>query len=192
MPLSRNTPLPPQEVLKRLFNYNTTTGQLTWNARDSSDFVSKTYAAERTAKTWNAKNAGKSAFPQTVRGYRRGGLNGQMFLAHRVVWKMFNGTEPEEIDHVNGVRDDNRIENLRSADKSLNQRNTTIRSDNTSGRTGVYWYPKYECWLAKIGSRRSGSTHIGYFPTFDEAKAAREQAERALGYPENGRRRRTP
>jgi len=180
--------LPPRDYLQRIFEYQSETGFLIWKPRPESDFSGKTFTAQRISRSWNVKHAGKFAFRKEKTGYIRGKLDGRLYLAHRIIWKIVVGTEPHELDHINGDRSDNRIENLRPVDRRDNMRNSGLRSNNTSGCTGVYWYPKYGCWVAKIGCQRSGPAHIGYFPTFDEAKAAREAAERTLGYADNGRR----
>ncbi len=73
------------------------------------------------------------------RGYVRTKLGSKMTFAHRVIWEMHNGPLPDgwEIDHINGVKSDNRIENLRLADRFLNCKNAKKRADNKSGVTGV-------------------------------------------------------
>ena len=70
-------------------------------------------------------------------GYRLIHIRGKAYLAHRLIWFMFNGTLPETIDHINRKRSDNRIENLRAATKAENLRNLSLRGNNTSGIPGV-------------------------------------------------------
>jgi len=72
-------------------------------------------------------------------GYVRTKLGSKMTFAHRVIWEMHNGVLPEasEIDHINGVKSDNRLENLRIVDRFLNCKNAKKRKDNTSGHTGI-------------------------------------------------------
>ncbi|ENJ4715002.1 TPA: HNH endonuclease [Enterobacter kobei] len=100
-------------------------------------------------------------------GYIRVKVDGALVMAHRIVWKMFNGDEPDFIDHINGVRSDNRIENLRSATKSINKINESLRSNSQSGFIGVSWHTptdsrKTSKWVAKI-ALAGKHHHIGYF-----------------------------
>lgn len=73
-------------------------------------------------------------------GYRRIKIDGKKYSLHRVIYEMFHGDIPEgyQIDHINGNKLDNRIENLRLATSSQNVRNTPARSDNKLGLKNVY------------------------------------------------------
>lgn len=174
--------LPSQEYLRSVLEYDVNTGELSWRTRTPDMFDGSKYP-DATCKRWNGKHAGKPVSYNTVRGYRRFKVGPDHQLAHRVAWKIVHGTEPIEVDHINGDRGDNRIANLRSVTKAQNQRNAGKRRDNTSGVVGVYWYPKYGKWLAKLGGKKtSGSGHIGYFETKEQAIVARQKAEELHGY----------
>lgn len=86
------------------------------------------------------------------RGYIRTKFNGKMTFAHRVIWEMFNGKIEEgmEIDHINGIKTDNRIENLRCVDRFINCKNASIRKDNTSGATGVSYNVAKGKWMVQV------------------------------------------
>ena len=95
-------------------------------------------------------------------------FNQKRYRVHQIVFLMFNGYIPKEIDHINGIRNDNRIENLRPAN-SKNQQNAKTRKDNKSGVKGVK-----KCknkWRAdiKIDGKQ---TYLGLFATIEEASAA--------------------
>ena len=101
------------------------------------------------------------------------------YMVHRIIWEMAEGPIPEghEIDHVNGLRDDNRVDNLRLATRSQNQWNSCKHKDNTSGLKGVWWHKLKQKWTAQImafGKRR----FLGYFLTKEEAYQARLEAEK--------------
>lgn len=179
-----NRPLPSQEVLRQLLSYIPETGKLLWLERGPEWFPSA-----RSFNAWNSRFPGLEAFTcKGAGGYYKGTVNNVYYLAHRVIWKMCHGDEPQNIDHVNGIRTDNRLSNLRAASPSDNARNTKIRMDNSSGRIGIHWSATKGKWEAAIQS--SGVRHhLGTFATKDEAISARRAAEVAHGFhPNHGRK----
>lgn len=175
------TPLPEQADLIKRLDYDPETGDLRWKAQAPSNFVAtgKCYSPERTANAWNAKMAGKPALAASKRnGYLAGQIGGRGYLQHRVIWKLVHGTEPEQIDHINGDRTDNRLANLRAASNSLNLCNRKLSSNNTSGVNGVYWSRQKSRWAAEVvvdGVKR----HLGFFDRIEDAAAARKAGEAA-------------
>ena len=102
--------IPPQTYLKDCFDYDFCTGMLHWKERPRSHFDTK-----RGQNIFNACLAGMLAGSLGSHSYIEVSINGESFLAHRIVWMLHYGTPPlEQIDHENGVRHDNRIENLRA------------------------------------------------------------------------------
>lgn len=104
------------------------------------------------------------------KGYIRFFLNKELHLAHRTAWFWVHGVWPSsEIDHDNGLRSDNRIDNLREATSEQNGfSKNTCRS--ASGFKGVTLYKKRK-WQAQIGVNRK-NVHIGYFKAPELAAAA--------------------
>jgi hypothetical protein len=99
-------------------------------------------------------------------------VNQELILAHRLAWMLYYGREaPGMIDHRNGDRQDNRIENLRIATHSQNGANARRHSRNTSGLKGASWMPKRGKWQASI-TVRNKQIGLGYFDTKEEAHAA--------------------
>ena len=97
----------------------------------------------------------------------------------RTAWRLFtNGAFPPkgfEIDHVSGIRSDNRWENLRLATRSQNNVNTAPRRDNTSGHRGVSWRSDRQKWHARIHVNKRPKI-IGDFDSLADAIAARDRA----------------
>jgi len=107
-------------------------------------------------------------------GYVIVGILGRTYRAHRLAWFYVHGTMPEqEIDHINRVRSDNRIANLRMASSGQNKQNCLIRSDNTSGHRGVT--KKRDKWEAVIYVNRT-KIRLGVFPSLELAAAAYDLA----------------
>lgn len=176
--------LPPAEVLRKLLRYDPETGLLTWLPRPVESFKSR-----RAFAIWERRFVGKLALNSLMaNGYRHGAINYETFLAHRVIWKLVTGVEPEEIDHINGDRSDNRWLNIRNGSRNDNMRNRGISSNNTSGVMGVMWQPGFARWEAFIDANGKRK-YIGRYRHIEDAIAARLKAERALGYhPNHGRR----
>lgn len=108
------------------------------------------------------------------------------FRVHRIIWEMFNGllAEGEQIDHINHNKKDNRLCNLRKVSQVENHRNQPMISTNKSGVTGVMWHKQRRKWCAFIvlmGKRK----HLGLFDVFEDAKAARESANKFYGFHDN-------
>lgn len=104
-------------------------------------------------------------------GYRQIHIRGKVYLAHRLIWFMFNGTLPETVDHINRNRCDNRIENLRAATKAENLRNSSIKTKNTSGIPGVSKRSVNGKWRGQVSL--DGKTYsAGSFSTKEECAKA--------------------
>lgn len=112
-------------------------------------------------------------------GYRYTRLNGRSYGEHRLVYLMFTGEWPEQVDHKNGNKSDNRIENLRAATNAQNSMNRKGKSK------GCYFSTKRNKWVAQIGIAGTRKT-LGYYASEDEAKAAYAIASKEL-YGEFGR-----
>lgn len=157
-------------------------GKLYWNIRDISSFRGD----RRAAASWNARFSGKEAFTcADNRGYLVGAIFGKKYLAHRLVYCLAYGAwADQQIDHINGVRTDNRLNNLRLASNAENHRNQKMPSTNTSGAVGVYLERRTGSWIAQIYADRK-KVHLGTFANKEAAISARGQAEIQYGYHRN-------
>ncbi|MDP2047600.1 MAG: HNH endonuclease [Cypionkella sp.] len=177
-------------VVKELVRLEPETGRLIWLPRDIRYFASSTdIYQERLCKIWNLRFSDKEGFiTPGPKGYLYGKLLHRTAKAHLVVFALAHGKWPDGvIDHINGIPFDNRPENLRDVGPLENARNAKRRRDNQSGVTGVSRASRGMSWCAHI--RINGaSIHIGQFKNFDDAVAARSQAERDFGFhPNHGR-----
>lgn len=181
--MSEITELTYEEVSK-LLRCDFSTGKLFWLPRPLSDF-----RTEHHGRMWNTRYAGKEAFNTDARrGYLSGSIYGRTYKTHRVVWMLGTGSWPsDQIDHINGNRSDNRLENLRDVSRVENCRNMARPITNTSGVVGVHWSKQAGKWLAVIKINRA-KKHLGYFDEFEDAVARRKAEEAALGFhPNHGR-----
>ena len=178
-------PLPPQEHLNRLLRYDPETGKLFWKVRTPDLFSEGRHTAAHTCAKWNATFAGKEAFTaQHPAGYRHSNILGRGLLAHRVIWKMVTGDDANEVDHIDGVRSNNRWSNLRNVTTGDNRKNAARAIDNASGATGVRWSSSCSKWQAFI-TVDYRPIMLGTFDNFDDAVAARKAAERKHQFHEN-------
>lgn len=148
--------------LREVVDYNPATGILTWKI----DAWTGRYSKNRVGTV-----AGKLV---ASTGYLRLSIDGQRFLAHRVAWFHHTGVMPTNlVDHVNGVRTDNRIANLREATLRENSFNKSARG--ATPLKGIYQRGKG--WTASI-SVDHRKHNLGTFPTPEEAHAAYMAAAR--------------
>lgn len=163
-----NTNITPTR-LREVFEYNPQTGTLTWKYRPSEFF--KTFRAYR---AWNAIHPGKEAGHIHSSGYRTIQVDGKYGLAHRAIWAICTGSYPVyQIDHINGIRSDNRLANLRDVPQAVNLQNLRQCKRTQDLPMGVFFNPrkKTKCFSASL--RILGKTkHLGYFDSIEEAHLA--------------------
>lgn len=143
-----------QARLREVFDYSPDTGLFVWRQAPSSRVKIGTIAG------------------RVSHGYRHIALDGKRYAAHRLAWFYVHGVWPkDDMDHINGEKDDNRLANLREATTSQNMANARLSSHNTSGFKGVSWKCGTNKWNAKI-SHNGVTYHIGYFTTREAAHEA--------------------
>lgn len=166
-----------QQRLRELFDYNPETGQFIFKPRPREEFHDF-----RASRVFESKCAGKTAGWRHGAGYTAIRVDGRDYLAHRLAWLYSHGEwPPHEIDHKNGDRSDNRLQNLRPATKKENSRNQCLRITNKSGVNGVIWDKRKGVWRADV-TYNGRFIYLGQFKTIEEAAAARKAGERALGF----------
>lgn len=147
---------------------------------DDAVRASLSYNPHTGCLTWVRTGAPASSINN--KGYGRVKVMQQTLSAHRVCWFLHHGTWPTGIlDHINGNKTDNRIDNLRVVTNQQNGMNRKLNENSKSGYSGVSWAPRQKAW--KVYIRRGGrNIHLGYFKDKADAAEARKSAERADGY----------
>jgi hypothetical protein len=158
------------------------------NNRFSADFVRDrlSYNPDDGVVRWRYKvaqcvNAGDIVGSVSNGGYLRFSITYKNQLVHRVAWLIYYGSWPEgEIDHINGVKTDNRIKNLRDVSKSVNLQNQrkAYRS-NSTGKAGACFNKKAGRYCAKIQVDKK-RYWLGFFDSAESAHAAYMEAKREL------------
>lgn len=122
---------------------------------------------------------GDVATYQTAYGYDGIKIDGQMYLAHRLAWLYVHGDMPDgQIDHINGIKTDNRIANLRVVTLAVNVQNKrTAQKNNQSGLLGVS--VRKSGFQAKIKINRK-TIYLGHFKTAELAHEAYLEAKRKV------------
>ena len=154
-------PLPPLEELKEFLDYNPDTGIFTWIKKPS-----------RKIKVGNVAGRSPNGYIQIVFKHRS-------YFAHRLAYYMYHGVDPLEkcIDHIDGDRANNKIDNLRLASYAQNCSNrVNLNRNNTSGVKGVSWDKDTKKWRAHI-MINGKAKNLGYFINKEDAKKARKEGE---------------
>ena len=153
---------PSQSRLKELFDYNPDTGEftrlITSSPRGVKGEITKGYLG--------------------VQGYYKIQVDNTQYPAHRLVWVWVYGSIPDDmmIDHINRIRADNRLSNLRLVTHAQNQQNKNVNIRNKVGYTGVFWYASKQVWTANI-TVNNVHIHLGTFKTLEQAVKMRKIAE---------------
>lgn len=155
------------EQVRDVFEYDPDTGKVRWKINPGG----RAYA-------------GAIAGTSDDEGYIVVRYRGRGYKAHRVAWVLAHGEWPRGvIDHVNGCKWDNRIENLRDVDHFINAQNCA--QPNRNGRSGlrwVSWFSQYQKWKASFFFRKK-HYFVGYFDDPMEAHLEAKRQRAALGAP---------
>lgn len=144
------------EELRRLLHYNPDTGQFTWRVTRRGKARKGSVAGTKTPNT----------------GYYQLAINRTIYKQHRLAWFYMTGKWPEnQIDHINGIKDDNRFHNLREATNSQNLHNIGAKSNNKTGYKGVSLHKPAGKYVANI-MIKGKQLYLGIFDTPEEAHEA--------------------
>ena len=153
-----------QEKVHQLLDYDPETGELKWKVARGN------------------RKMGAVAGSVGPDGYRQIEINRKNYRGHRLAWLWWYGYFPEnDIDHINRVRSDNRLSNLREVSRTCNSRNCVTRSKSRSEVNGVFWDEKSEKWRSSI-MVASKAKCLGRHKDLVEAVAHRLAAEQCLNW----------
>ena len=131
------------------------------------------------------RKSGKLAGGIDSKGYIQIKSMGKNYRAHRLAWFLTHKEWPIEVDHINQIKTDNRIENLRSVNRQTNLRNARLSKNNTSGVTGVR--KSQGKWIAQI-KVSTEYIYLGIYKNWFDAVCARKAGECQYNFhPNHGR-----
>ncbi len=161
------------EFARKTLRYDPETGDLFWRPRTVDMFTGLSdRKADQTCRMWNTRYAGQKIAAVDGSGYLQvqfAGLGSHK--AHRIIWLIVYGECPKEIDHIDGDKLNNRLENLRKCDRSQNVWNRKRQKNNTSGFKGVHLHRQTNKWRAMIRVHRI-KHDLGLHETPEDAHAA--------------------
>lgn len=150
-----------QDRLKQLIHYDPQSGQMTWISHHQQTQL-----------------IGKSAGASDGAGYILIGIDRKLYRAHRLAFLYMTGSMPALVDHINGVKSDNRWNNLRASNKVGNAQN--IHKSHRDSKTGLLGVEISRGKFAARISIRGKRIGLGTFNTAKEAHDAYMSAKRAL------------
>ena len=152
-----------QEKLTAVLHYSSETGAFVWR-----------HTVSPTARK------GSIAGSKNQCGYRQIKIDGTTYSASHLAWLYVYGAwPPDELDHIDRDRGNNRIANLRLASHKQNMENTGLRTNNSSGVTGVSFDRQSGKWKAQI-QHFSKKICLGFYQSIDDASVAYTTAKKAL------------
>jgi hypothetical protein len=154
------------EYVRSALDYDPETGIFRWRVR--TDMLQR----------WNTRYAGKVAGFKGSGGYImiQIGKDTPGWTAARLAWLHMTGEwPPDQVDHINMIRDDNRWVNLRAVTNSENNQNRGPQSNNIIGERGI---SVHKTGRYRVRLMANGVQHdLGYFDTLEAAMAARKDLE---------------
>jgi hypothetical protein len=157
----RRTLLTQEDLMDRL-EYDQETGDFTY---------AKSY--------FKCKKGNKAGHPNRD-GYLVIMIARRYYKCHRLAWLYVHGEWPsKDLDHINGIRSDNRITNLREATRNQNGHNRKLQKNNICGVKGVNYRESRNRWVTRVRFNNK-VYHIGTFKTLEEAKSKREEKAKEL------------
>lgn len=157
------------DYVRSILEYSPVTGLFAWRYRCD------------VGRPWNARYVGALAGCKSKNGYLLISIKRTHYYAHRLAWLYMTGEwPPQQIDHIDGVRENNKWDNLRSATSSENACNKPKMPKNSSGYKGVGFHKSTGKWRAYICAPGHRHLHLGMFLTAETAYNAYCEAAKTL------------
>ena len=151
-------PILSQKYLKELFDYKN--GDLYWKVSLS-----------------NRTQIGRKTGFLNTNGYLQTCINKITYLNHRLIYIWHYGNEPKYIDHIDNIRTNNKIENLREVTISQNCKNGKLRTNNKSGVKNVHWYKRDQKWSVDLKINKK-LKNFGKFEDLELAELVANEARK--------------
>lgn len=140
----------------------------------TQEFLNEIFEHKQGGIYWKTKThktivIGKKAGRRRPDGYMAVGIGGKIYKVHRIIFMMHHGYFPQTVDHINGIKDDNRIENLRAATFSENCLNRGLRPDNEAKAKGIRWCKNSKAWMVRVTVNKI-RMFFGYHKDFELAE----------------------
>nr|DAX35480.1 MAG TPA: endonuclease [Caudoviricetes sp.] len=158
--------IPTQALMKKFFFYNPRTGELICRLPIYQ------------------KNIGEVFGHPNTDGYLVGNIGSKSYLVHRLIWLYVYGYLPNQIDHIDHNKANNRITNLRDVSNTENQKNCSVSKNSSTGVNGVSLHKPTGKYRAYVMVNKK-QIHLGLFETLDEAKQARKNADLQYNFHQN-------
>lgn len=144
----------------------------------TQDYLKQKFTYDGANLVWKdtrfTSKIGKKAGTTTFAGYRQIAVDKISVREHRLVFMYVHGYMPKEIDHINGNRSDNRIENLRDCTATINNRNSKTPNTNQTGIKGVFWDNSRNKWHGRVWADGKFAFSKCYEKFEDAVQAVRE------------------
>lgn len=151
-----------QERLKELLSYDESTGEFKW--------------IKKSSKMSNVP-IGTKAGNVSPYGYHQIRVDGVIYYSHRLAWLYMFGYFPiTDLDHINRIRSDNRIVNLREVTRAENNQNSGMSKNNSTGYPGISFHKATGKYQARIGILGK-SKYLGVFEDIEDAVIAQVAAK---------------